>query len=202
MMKKIVFAAALTVLASTAYGATVDVTTYNGFTENPGVGIAFTDPVFNASFNSPSDGFTLDFNNQVATVGATVSPYDANTSFGATLTGYLDASATGSYTVTLGSDDAGYLFINNALVVSRPGLNGYGTNDASVDLTAGVHPFTIEYYNGPPTGAAVGLGLSSGLTVTGVPEPSTWALLILGFAGLGWAGYRRARPSATVLAAG
>jgi hypothetical protein len=26
-----------------------------------------------------------------------------------------------------------------------------------------------------------------------VPEPSTWAMLVLGFAGLGWAGYRRAR---------
>jgi hypothetical protein len=28
-------------------------------------------------------------------------------------------------------------------------------------------------------------------TVTGVPEPSTWAMLMLGFAGLGFVGYRR-----------
>jgi PEP-CTERM motif len=27
----------------------------------------------------------------------------------------------------------------------------------------------------------------------GVPEPSTWAMMLLGFAGLGYAGYRRAR---------
>jgi PEP-CTERM motif len=26
----------------------------------------------------------------------------------------------------------------------------------------------------------------------GVPEPSTWAMLVLGFAGLGYAGFRRA----------
>ena len=26
-----------------------------------------------------------------------------------------------------------------------------------------------------------------------VPEPSTWAMMLLGFAGLGYAGYRRAR---------
>ncbi len=30
-------------------------------------------------------------------------------------------------------------------------------------------------------------------TVTAVPEPSTWAMLLLGFAGLGFAGYRQAR---------
>jgi hypothetical protein len=29
----------------------------------------------------------------------------------------------------------------------------------------------------------------------GVPEPSTWAMMIVGFAGLGYAAYRRAHPS-------
>jgi PEP-CTERM motif len=29
------------------------------------------------------------------------------------------------------------------------------------------------------------------LTPTAVPEPSTWAMMLLGFAGLGYAGYRR-----------
>ena len=28
---------------------------------------------------------------------------------------------------------------------------------------------------------------------SGVPEPSTWAMMLLGFAGLGYVGYRRAR---------
>jgi PEP-CTERM motif len=32
-----------------------------------------------------------------------------------------------------------------------------------------------------------------GGVVEAVPEPSTWALMLLGFAGLGYAGYRRAR---------
>ena len=29
-----------------------------------------------------------------------------------------------------------------------------------------------------------------------VPEPSTWAMMLLGFAGLGFAGYRRAKLAA------
>ena len=33
------------------------------------------------------------------------------------------------------------------------------------------------------------------------PEPSTWAMILLGFAGLGFLGYRRARAGHAVLAA-
>ena len=39
-------------------------------------------------------------------------------------------------------------------------------------------------------------GLS--MSVSDAPEPSTWAMLLLGFAGLGFAGYRRARVAANV----
>jgi CHRD domain-containing protein/PEP-CTERM motif-containing protein len=35
----------------------------------------------------------------------------------------------------------------------------------------------------------------------GVPEPSTWAMMLVGFAGLGYAGYRRARAGHATLAA-
>jgi hypothetical protein len=31
-----------------------------------------------------------------------------------------------------------------------------------------------------------------------VPEPSTWAMMLIGFAGLAFAGYRRARVRSTV----
>jgi hypothetical protein len=34
-------------------------------------------------------------------------------------------------------------------------------------------------------------------TVT-VPEPSTWAMMLVGFAGLGYAGYRKTKTSAAL----
>jgi hypothetical protein len=39
--------------------------------------------------------------------------------------------------------------------------------------------------------------VADGVTAT-APEPSTWAMMILGFAGLGFAGYRRSREAAAV----
>jgi hypothetical protein len=35
--------------------------------------------------------------------------------------------------------------------------------------------------------------LGNAFSVMAVPEPSTWAMMLVGFAGLGLAGYRRAR---------
>lgn len=42
---------------------------------------------------------------------------------------------------------------------------------------------------------APGFGNVDHLTITAVPEPSTWGMMLLGFAGLGVAGYRRARKA-------
>jgi hypothetical protein len=39
------------------------------------------------------------------------------------------------------------------------------------------------------------------LITTSVPEPSTWAMMLLGFAGLGFAGYRRTKKSTAAFAA-
>jgi hypothetical protein len=40
----------------------------------------------------------------------------------------------------------------------------------------------------------------AGLPPPGTPEPSTWAMMLLGFAGLGFAGYRKAKQSRIVAA--
>jgi hypothetical protein len=47
----------------------------------------------------------------------------------------------------------------------------------------------------------VGALLTNSVVTTGtVPEPSTWAMLLIGFAGLGYAGYRKTRTERTAFA--
>ncbi|HEY1781828.1 MAG TPA: PEP-CTERM sorting domain-containing protein [Roseiarcus sp.] len=49
------------------------------------------------------------------------------------------------------------------------------------------------------TGAAADYTSEGGLTVS-TPEPSTWAMMVMGFAGLGFAGYRKTRGAAVAAA--
>ena len=45
-----------------------------------------------------------------------------------------------------------------------------------------------------------GPDLSFVLIGSAIPEPSTWAMMLLGFAGLGFVGYRRSRKAVSIAA--
>ena len=73
-----------------------------------------------------------------------------------------------------------------------------GRPDWVMYTPAGKDPLvaTAGLFNGAfsmdPTGSnASDWGLVTGFSTRGIPEPSTWAMMILGFAGLGFARYRR-----------
>lgn len=82
------------------------------------------------------------------------------------------------------------------------GITGFSLSTDLAGLTASDVSFTgssIEFN-------AQGLSFPDAYFVTltlssGVPEPSTWAMLVLGFAGLGFAGYRRAKARLVSFAA-
>jgi PEP-CTERM motif len=63
-------------------------------------------------------------------------------------------------------------------------LNGAAVSAINADLANG-----NQYF-------AVGESVN-----TAIPEPSTWAMMALGFAGLGFAGYRKAKTSRAVFPA-
>jgi hypothetical protein len=69
-------------------------------------------------------------------------------------------------------------------------------------------PTSLAFYSGllvpaPPPGGPIQLGdglTRETLTIAAVPEPSTWAMMILGFAGIGFMAYRRKSQPALLAA--
>jgi hypothetical protein len=72
-------------------------------------------------------------------------------------------------------------------------FTGLGTETLSTVDNPGAGPYSLqEVFVIRATGAG-DANLSIDLTSSVIPETSTWVMMLLGFAGLGYAGYRRAR---------
>jgi PEP-CTERM motif-containing protein len=90
----------------------------------------------------------------------------------------------------LTTKDTASPYINFAF--SKP-LTSYGTNVLLVDVLLPAKEVSFECTdNFCKLGSRfMTAGSAIGTAVSGVPEPSTWAMLILGFTGLGFMAYRR-----------
>jgi PEP-CTERM motif len=74
----------------------------------------------------------------------------------------------------------------NAITVQLSGtVMGPGFDDTPITFT-----LTANQNAGPPHGA-ITAGFTESAVTTGVPEPSTWVMMGLGFVGLGYAAVRR-----------
>jgi PEP-CTERM motif len=89
------------------------------------------------------------------------------------------------------------------------GINQDGSlTDTAIAFQSGANVFSFQVLSGgglnwTAAGSGVtlrGLGASkfSPAGILSTPEPSTWAMMLLGFVGLGFAGYRSTRRSAIV----
>jgi len=90
---------------------------------------------------------------------------------------------------------------------TQPGTIGCWTHQAYSQPHFGALGFTESFFDSDPAFAADNPGfgpfsslLSNGSTITGggggVPEASTWAMMVVGFAGLSFLGYRTSRKRA------
>jgi hypothetical protein len=110
----------------------------------------------------------------------------------------------GSPRAAFGQFQGGTDFVAEAL--QNPAFETYDLKTA-FPLTAGTPEFILQVFQTDPLGGifAPTLEFDSASAIsfqatTGVPEPSTWAMLLLGFAGLGFAGYSRSKTRVALAA--
>jgi PEP-CTERM motif len=81
----------------------------------------------------------------------------------------------------------------NGTLLDTATFTGLGTETLSSVLNPGPGPYSLqELFVIHATGVGA-TNLTIDLTSSTVPEPSTWAMMLLGFAGLAYAGFRRAK---------
>jgi hypothetical protein len=110
-------------------------------------------------------------------------------------TGTVTVTPNESFTV--GHDDGLTLVIGGVTLVNAPGGTPFQITSFNTGALNGNLPFTLVY--GECCGAPADLEISLPLSST-IPEPSTWAMMVLGFAGLGFAGYRASRKTPALAA--
>lgn len=124
-------------------------------------------------------------------------PNDGNGYQTAIFKGTLNVPSNESITFTLGADDDAIVAIDNTVVDQLGGV--HSITDAPVTtamIGAGSHTLTIFYADRDQTQAALDFSLQTQGVTLGVPEPATWAMMLLGFGGMG-AAMRRKRALAT-----
>jgi PEP-CTERM motif len=111
---------------------------------------------------------------------------------------YASPSAPGSVTVWSGLDGSGTQLANVTLPTTPAGGAGCDT-----DFCPWV-PFGVTFFGKAESidfsGGTGEIGFSA-ITLGTVPEPSTWAMMVVGFAFLGFAGYRAKRKRIALVVA-
>jgi hypothetical protein len=115
--------------------------------------------------------------------------------------GTFNLAGPGTVEFNLGSDDDSFIYVDGILFGQNPGVHSETSVDfTSPMLTSGNHSIEVFYADRQNVAAHLQLSLLSDITISpGVPEPATWAMMLVGFGGLGAA--MRARRKQALAAA-
>jgi hypothetical protein len=97
----------------------------------------------------------------------------------------------GGGSITFGGDDDMFLALNGSVVDQVGGVHPFGAI-STWDLSPGTYSMEVFYADRHVVAAYADLALNGNIT-SSVPEPATWALMLIGFAGLGYAAHNRGR---------
>lgn len=64
-------------------------------------------------------------------------------------TGAITVAAPGAYKIRVNSDDGAVIYIDGKVVLDNDGVHPPQDKSATVQLTAGTHPFQLDYFQGP-----------------------------------------------------
>ena len=110
-------------------------------------------------------------------------------------TGYQTIQLTGSF----GGDSFDTPVYANTNPTGTPGSFSGWTLE-TFDFTATATSETLSFLAvGSPANNLPPFALLDGVSLTAVPEPSTWAMMLVGFSGLGYAAYRRRRTPIAII---
>jgi len=171
------------------------------------------------NFATAYDNFTLSSTSDVEDVewtGGYFNPPESGPITAWTITFYANnAGALGGVLNTLKFNDTGnetFVGIVNGIFP----IYTYSETFTSIDLAAGTYWLSVvpdlsvppqwgwatgtggdgtSYENFLGTLSATGVDMAFDITGSAIPEPSTWAMMMLGFAGLGFAGFRARRTT-------
>jgi hypothetical protein len=128
---------------------------------------------------------------------------------GLATSGTFQATVGSTYTVkwfadpsnTQGADTSGSTpgTLLDSFTTTATGIVQSFSDNSTQPFTA-TAPFSLTeevIYTLQPNGELLNRGV--GMVLTSVPEPSTWAMMALGFAGLGFMGYRSSRTKISVI---
>lgn len=164
------------------------------------------------SFVNSLDGFQYSDTTTIASffgadaAGAAQTDTNAASSVSFTASGDLDVLTPGVYTFKFYADDSASISLDGTQILHGSWQNGWVSQDET--LSAGDHPFQLSYVaEGTPNGFSYGLtgpdgasGFDYVTSVSAVPEPSTWAMAIVGL-GLAGAMLRRRQRQGLAAAA-
>ena len=180
MLKSIQYALGVLAFAGCANASSLTVNVYNieNTSENQGSSLTFSGaPTMSRTLSAGDHGFYLDWDGPVSpgdvpsgvNILGGFPPQNGQTRFGSDYRGELHVAKGGSYPITFGADDAGYLFIDGALVASTPGSHGIYFVTPIVSLAAGSHKFDIQSANWVCCKAIVAFYTPAGVTLAAPP---------------------------------
>jgi PEP-CTERM motif-containing protein len=123
---------------------------------------------------------------------------DSNGFQAAIFRGTLVVPVAESVTFSFGADDDAFLALGDTVISQEGGIHGVSAAPVTTSVLApGDYALTLFYTDRHVTGAGLYFSVDTANVSVGptsaVPEPSTWAMLLAGFGGLGLVAYRRGR---------